>query len=217
MTSTRKNGPSDRRQAGRDSSQPPRDLKGGAPSGPKPEAVVCRSCGAVLRERRWQRLSLPETAEVRRTRCPACMRVRNDDPAGVVTLVGSFVRLHAEEIARLIRHEEASQRRSDCQSRIIRIRRMLDRIDVTTTDTRLPRRIGEAAAAAYGGMLHVMEEADGSAIRVRWLIDERRPAAARVVGQQAGRRAAGMAVPAQRITTVRWPKEALLARWPAVR
>ncbi len=216
MNSTRKNSPSDRRQAGQGSSEPLHDRQRGAASGPQPEPLVCRTCGAVLRERRWQWVSPPETGEVRRTRCPACLRVRNDDPAGVVTLVGSFVRLHAEEIARLIRHEEARRRRSDCQSRIIRIRRMLDRIDVTTTDIRLPRRIGEAAAAAYGGMLHVMEDADGSAIRVRWLIDEQRPMV-RAEGLPAARRAAGLAVPAQRIKTVRRPKEAHLARWPSVR
>jgi hypothetical protein len=176
------------------------------------EPVVCRTCGALWREGRWQWLPLPARAKVRRSRCPACLRGRADDPAGVVTLVGGFVRLHAEELLQLIRHQEEREKQRDPQSRIVRIRRLLDRIDVTTTDTHLARTIGEAVEQAHGGTLHVMRGQDDNAIRIRWLGDEEPPATRRGGGPPPDRREACTSTRSQRITTARLPSTGASAR-----
>jgi hypothetical protein len=131
--------------------------------------------------------------------------VRDDEPVGLLTLVGSFIRLHAEELRRLIRDEEARRRQSDPQSRIIRIRRLLDRIDVSTTDIHLPLRIGEAVVEAHGGALHLVRENDGSAIRVRWWGEEGRSAVVKAEGLQPVRRTGCTSTRSQRIMTERWP------------
>jgi hypothetical protein len=162
----------------------------------------------VFRAGRWQWLALAEAPQARRTRCPACLRARADEPAGVVTLVGAFVRMHGEELRRLIQHEEAVRRRRDPQSRIMWVRGMLDRIDVATTDIDLPRRIGEAVERAYGGTLDLVREANGSAIRVRWLGGGTPPVPGRGKAGEAGGRGACTSTRSQRTTTARWPSMA---------
>jgi hypothetical protein len=217
MNSTRTSdsiGASDRRHVGRAAHHgPSHGLARQAPMEAEPR--VCRTCGAVSRGGRWQWLPLPERQEARLTRCPACLRIRDDDPAGSVTLVGGFVRLRAEELSRLIRYHEEMQKRGDPQSRIVRVRRLLDRIDVTTTDAELPRWIGEAVAQAYGGTLHIMPENEGSGIRVRWLDDEAGSVMQWETGLQARRRAACTSTRSQRMTTVRWPSTTRSARRPS--
>jgi hypothetical protein len=167
--------------------------------------TFCRTCGAVFQAGRWQWLTLADAPEGHRTRCPACLRMRAGEPAGLVTLVGGFVQGRKKELVHLIRREEEMRRRTDPQSRIMRFSRMLDRIDVATTDTDLPRRIGEAVKRAYGGTLGVFQEADGVAIRVRWLDDGVRPAPDRDWRGEAGRRGACTSVRLQRTMMARSP------------
>jgi hypothetical protein len=206
MKSIRKSdgiGASDRLQDSQRVHQPSRvdDL----PCAARSEPVICRTCGAVHSAGRWQWLPLPARHEPRRVRCPACLRIRADDPAGVLTLVGSFIRLHAEELRRLIQDEEARRRQRDPQSRIIWIRRLLDRIDLTTTDIHLPLRIGEAVVEAQGEALHLVRENDGSAIRVRWWGEEGRSAVVKAEGLQPVRRTGCTSTRSQRTMTERWP------------
>jgi hypothetical protein len=160
-------GTSDRRHAGRADREAPQGSV--RQDRTRSEPVVCRTCGAFYRAGRWQWLTLPARQATRRTRCPACLRVRGNDPAGFLTLVGGSVPARARELCRVIRRLEEVHRRVDPLSRIVSLRRLPDRIDVTTTDVDLPRGIGEAVARAHGGSLHVVREQDGSVIRVRWL------------------------------------------------
>jgi hypothetical protein len=52
------------------------------------EPAVCPTCGLVYHVGRWQRLPLP--AKAHEHTCPACLRIRDDMPAGIVTLGGAF-------------------------------------------------------------------------------------------------------------------------------
>ena len=137
------------------------------PRGP----AVCRDCGAAFRDGRWQWISsVPATAEPEL--CPACRRVRDSFPAGIVTLSGSFVTEHKSDILNVTRHQEELENKEHPLNRIMGIREDGDSIEITTTDIHLPRRIGEALHRAYHGDLDYHYEAEKYFLRVRWSCDD---------------------------------------------
>ncbi|HSF15998.1 MAG TPA: BCAM0308 family protein [Vicinamibacteria bacterium] len=127
---------------------------------------VCSECGAVFEEGRWSWGERPPKA--RETICPACHRIRDRYPAGLLTLSGPFARAHKEEILRLARHNEEQEKREHPLNRIMEIEEKDDAIVVSTTDIHLPRRIGRAISGAYDGDLAIHFDEDGYFIRVDW-------------------------------------------------
>jgi NMD protein affecting ribosome stability and mRNA decay len=138
----------------------------GTHGAPADNAMVCRTCGAVRSEGRWQWLPLP--AEAARGRCPACQRIRRAEPAGVVKLEFPRGPAGREPIRRLVRQQEAKEKRTHPPSRIMRIRDLPDGIEVTTTDTLLPRRIGQAMVREHGGQVRMAQGSGEPLLRVRW-------------------------------------------------
>jgi NMD protein affecting ribosome stability and mRNA decay len=159
--------PRDRRIAGRAQSEGVHDPYQARAKLPEP--AVCRHCGAVFHAGRWQWLPLPE--EANRAECPACLRIRGNDPAGIVTLTGGFLVEHGEEIRGLVRHQEEQEKREHALNRVMAIRTLPDGLEITTTDIHLPRRIGETLQRAYGGTLDFHYEEDRYFLRVRWSRD----------------------------------------------
>lgn len=130
------------------------------------EPTVCPHCGAVYHAGRWQWAARPDGAA--EELCQACHRILDDYPAGVVTLTGSFLPAHREEILRLIRHQEDVEKPDHPFNRIMAIKDEPEEITVTTTDLHLPRRIGEALQAAFDGELGFDYDEDGYFVRVGW-------------------------------------------------
>lgn len=133
---------------------------------------VCPECGVIFEEGRWKWPALPVPSSAERELCPACRRIRDEYPAGTVTLEGGFVAAHRDEIVRLARHQEKLENGEHPLHRIMAIRHEDGGTVVTTTDIHLPRRIGEAVQNAYRGELdfHYVEE--DYHLRVRWQRDE---------------------------------------------
>lgn len=135
-----------------------------------PEPAACPDCRAVWRGGRWQWAEPPSDATP--LVCPACQRTRDHHPAGMVTLEGTFVTRHAEELLNLVRNTADLEKRERPLNRIMDIESTLDRILVTTTDSHLPRRIGTAVQSAYDGVLSP-PGGDGEALaRVTWRRDD---------------------------------------------
>jgi hypothetical protein len=134
-----------------------------------PDPTVCRHCGAVFHKGRWQWMRLPMEAD--RASCPACQRVHDDYPAGIVSLTGSFVLEHRDELRALARHQEGLEKTEHALNRIMAIRDLPEGFEITTTDIHLPRRIGEAVKRAYDGDLDLQFEEDRYFLRVRWTRD----------------------------------------------
>jgi hypothetical protein len=132
----------------------------------------CPRCGATYHEGRWQwaRGPLPPTAheEV----CTACRRIKDEYPAGVVTLRHpDLARLKAEIVA-LARNLEASEKDEHPLNRIMAIEeRARDELVITTTDIHLPRRIGEAVQRAFHGDLQLHYDQENYFVRVDWQRD----------------------------------------------
>jgi hypothetical protein len=132
------------------------------PAGP----IVCPQCAVLFAGGRWQ--WGPAPADAKPERCPACRRIHDDIPAGIVTLHGGFSPPRLNEIISLMRHQETAEKQEHPLNRIMRIEESQDGLTVTTTDIHLPRRIGEALKRAFRGELHMNFDEDGYCARVDW-------------------------------------------------
>jgi hypothetical protein len=131
----------------------------------------CPECGATYLRGRWTWEKLPAAAKAR-LRCPACRRIDDRVPAGLITLSGAFVAAHEREALRLVRNVEKSERQDHALHRIMSIRREAGKISIDTTDVHLPRRIGHALEDAWGGSLRTHYDEEGCFARVDWVREE---------------------------------------------
>lgn len=134
------------------------------------EPTVCTGCGAVFQEGRWTWASRPSGAH--EETCPACHRINDRYPAGVLTLTGRFLDAHGEEAQNLARNEEAREKAEHALHRIMGIDVAKGRIVISTTDQHLARRIGEALHHAYGGDLDFHYVEGEKFLRVNWNREE---------------------------------------------
>ncbi len=130
------------------------------------EPTACAECGAVFHRGRWT--WDPRPAGAHETACPACHRIKDHYPKGIVTLKGRFLHDHRDEILGLVRNEEAREKGEHPLARIMKIERQDDATVITTTDTHLPRRIGEALHHAYEGGFHFHYDEGEQFVRVFW-------------------------------------------------
>ena len=131
------------------------------------EPAVCRQCMAVLKKGRWQ-WSAESLEGAYWEQCPACHRIADKYPAGELTLTGSFLKGHGQEIVRLARNVEALERREHPLQRIMDVVEAEDRIVITTTGLHLPRWIAHAVASAYKGEVDIHYDEGGHFVRIRW-------------------------------------------------
>ncbi|HMW19530.1 MAG TPA: BCAM0308 family protein [Nitrosomonas sp.] len=130
------------------------------------EPTVCSQCQAVYHQGRWQWLTAPASAH--QGICPACHRIRDDYPAGYLTLQGVFYLEHREEIMHLVRNHEKHQCTEHPLKRIMKIEESVDLTLVTTTDIHLVRGMGEAIHHAYQGDLEFRYNPEENRLRVYW-------------------------------------------------
>lgn len=130
------------------------------------EPTACSQCGAVFQGGRWIWAEMPSGASV--TICPACNRINDKYPAGIVTLSGEFLDAHRDEIINLARNEEEKEKALHPLHRIMRVDHEKGNIVISTTDDHLPRRIGEAVRSAYEGELDCRYAEDEKFVRVNW-------------------------------------------------
>lgn len=136
------------------------------------EPAVCSGCGAVYHHGRWQWGEAAKDAH--QLTCPACHRIEDDVPAGVVTLSGKFLQQHGDEIMHLIKAQEHAENSEHPLNRVMDIERdeKAGTTTVRTTDVHLPRRIGDAIRSAYRGTLAEHFDEDGYFVRVNWHRDD---------------------------------------------
>ncbi len=130
------------------------------------EPTVCSECGAVFHKGRWTWGAKPAGAE--EVICPACHRIRDKYPKGLVTLKGSFLDEHRDEVMGIVRNTETEEKGEHPLSRIMGMERQREGFVISTTDTHLPRRIGEALKHAHHGELDLHYNEDEDFVRVTW-------------------------------------------------
>jgi hypothetical protein len=130
------------------------------------EPSVCPDCGAVYQQGRWQWSAAPKNAHL--ARCTACLRIKENLPAGYVSLGGMFVQSHRDEILGLVRHLEAREKSEHPLQRIMAIADQDDGLLITTTDIHLASGIGRALQSAYHGELDFHYNKDEYLLRMDW-------------------------------------------------
>ena len=131
-----------------------------------PEPTVCPQCGALFHEGRWKWGAAPPGAH--QETCAACQRIKDDFPAGFITLSGQFFAAHREEIMHIVHNVEKRERPEHPFNRIMAIEEKDDGTLVTTTDIHLARGIGEAIHDAYQGDLEFHYNPEEYLLRVHW-------------------------------------------------
>lgn len=131
-------------------------------------AASC-NCGAVFHGKRWQSGNGETTArEVRKVVCPACRRIADHMPAGIISLRGDFLASHETEIGNLIRNTEQASTQKNPLGRVIETRKEKDGITITTTDGKLAQKIGRDVYKSFGGELNFLWSHDEDLVRVAW-------------------------------------------------
>lgn len=141
--------------------------------------TLCSACGSVYVSDRWY---LPELAptdrnaqgeEPRRIVCPACRKMRDRMPGGVLTMTGQFLWEHREEVLNLINNECGKAQAVNPLERIISMETVDGGIQVTTTNEKLAQRIGRALHKAYSGEIEYKWSEDTKLARVNWRRDSK--------------------------------------------
>lgn len=134
------------------------------------EPAFCPTCKAVFRNGRWQWAD-SWAVNSNPVICQACNRIRDNYPAGVITLKGGFVMQHKTEILNLVRNHETEEKAEHPLHRIMKVEERPASMIVTTTDIHLPRRIGESLRHSHKGELDIHYDQEGYFIRVNWFRD----------------------------------------------
>lgn len=137
------------------------------------DMALCTECHAVYHNKRWyldEELHKKAMAlkEVYKVLCPACKKIRDRFPGGIVTLSGDFLKEHKEEIMNLIRNEEERAMGKNPLERIMEIKEEGEGIEITTTNEKLAQRIGRSLEKAYQGKVEYRWSDDVKLIRVWW-------------------------------------------------
>jgi hypothetical protein len=131
-----------------------------------PDPTRCPSCGAVFAKGRWTWKSADDGAN--EELCPACKRIKDRVPAGVIQLKGEFFDEHRDEIENLIQNQERLEKERHPLERLMALRRNGDSMRVETTGLRLARRVGDALQDAYQGDLKIDYLKGQDKVRVNW-------------------------------------------------
>ena len=126
----------------------------------------CPDCGALYHQGRWRWGLLYIAAE--QAVCPACRRIADHCPAGILILSGSTVAARRDEILALVRRLEALERREHPLHRIMDVAEHAGGLSITTTDVHLPRRLGKALEQAFHGELDLRQSEGEYFVRVHW-------------------------------------------------
>jgi NMD protein affecting ribosome stability and mRNA decay len=138
-----------------------------------PDDTLCSRCGAIYRTQRWtfdeaRRNLLLAATDAHQVVCPACRKVADRDPQGIVTLRGDYWPQHRQEILNLIRHEEERGLRTNPLERIIDMREEDGRLIIETTNEKLAQRIGRCIGRAHRGSLQYKWSQDNRLVRMEW-------------------------------------------------
>lgn len=142
-----------------------------------PEPAICTGCKAIYRHKRWtfdaeEYRKLSADAKVDRHVCPACRKIADGYAEGYVTLQGSYLWKHEEEICNMLRNEEGKAMAKNPLERIMRMEREGDALLIETTEEKLAEHLGRALNKAHQGDIKVTWTDDHAICRVTWQRDE---------------------------------------------
>lgn len=144
------------------------------------DRAVCKKCGAVYHNKRWslgkKTAVLPAAAKKISVVCTACQKIKDKFAEGYVTLHGTFLKAHKDEIISLVRNKEDRAMHFNPLDRIIEIKARKSLIEITTTTEKLAQRIGQMLKKAFDGEVEYKWSAGVKLARIVWTREEGAPA-----------------------------------------
>ena len=130
------------------------------------DPTVCPQRKAVFTDGAWRWMKAPSDAAIET--CPACQRIRDDFPAGYITIKGEFFAQHKQEIIALLKTREAEAKSERPLQRIMAIDEKRHEIEVKTTDSQIARTLAEALHSQWKGDLKLRYSRDENLLRAVW-------------------------------------------------
>jgi hypothetical protein len=144
------------------------------PRGASRSVSICGSCRAVYMNKRWYVDGDTAKAAAKETKtnlvvCPACLKIRDNFPGGIVTLRGDYVLAHKQDVINLIKNEEERARGFNPLERVMSIKENgHGSLVVNTTNEKLAQRLGRAIKRAFHGEVAYHWSHDNKLVRVDW-------------------------------------------------
>ena len=137
------------------------------------EPAVCQTCQAVYRQKRWQldpamAARMSEDTGTQWVTCPACQKVAERYPEGILTLRGSYLWNHEQEIRNILDNAVTRFSSRNPLERIIRMQRSDDVLVIETTDNKLAEQLGRLLQKAHSGELQIDWQGTPVVCRVQW-------------------------------------------------
>ena len=137
------------------------------------EASLCSACGALYRNKRWYTgeealKAAREETGLNKVLCPACQRIEDGNPAGIVTLSGAYLAKHARDIINEVKHVEAKSMVKNPLGRIMEVKEDRNTITISTTEDKLAQKVGREIFKAHHGELHYQWSHEENLVRVNW-------------------------------------------------
>lgn len=139
------------------------------------DPTICPECHLVYHNKRWTRNEelYKKYINDKRTEfklCPACRKIKDHYPLGVLTLTGSILedRDRKKEILNLIKNEAEFEEKRNPLARIMSIREEDGSLIVETTTESLARRLGRVVNKAFHGELKYIFSDGQKFLRVEW-------------------------------------------------
>jgi undecaprenyl pyrophosphate synthase len=140
------------------------------------EPAICKECGAVYVNRRWNAADSSDTNKqhkhwrpAHKTVCSACKQKHEGEPRGFVFLDGAFLAAHQKEIKQLLRNEAQRAAEDNPLARILEWKEgNKHHLTVTTTTEHLAQRMGHAVEKAFGGTVQYDFSHENKLARVSW-------------------------------------------------
>jgi hypothetical protein len=137
------------------------------------EPCVCLGCKSVYQHRSWHLdpaayTRLADSGEASWVQCPACRKVAERYAEGMLTLQGSYLWDHEQEIRNILRNEAERVMQRNPLERIMRLERVGDSLVIETTEEKLVEHLGKALHRAHRGTLDIRWDDRKSLCRVTW-------------------------------------------------
>lgn len=140
---------------------------------PDHEPLVCPDCGNVYRNKQWYLESQVDEDIIGQPEeyvCPGCQKIRDGYYYGELTMKGSFMRDHTEEISNMIRNEVDRVQEDNPLSKLVQVSHDDDTVYIRTTNYKLAEHLGRSLYRAYEGELDM--DRTEYMNRVHWSRDE---------------------------------------------
>jgi len=142
------------------------------------DPTICPTCKLIYHNKHWfwddellQQLedkAKKGEIEIYHRDCPACRRIKEHYPMGIVRVRGEFWKVHRGEIFNLIRNEERRAQKVNPLERIIKMEESKGELIIETTSGVLAHRIGNVLEKSYKGKSRYHLSEDQKLLRVEW-------------------------------------------------